>query len=264
MSALAGIVERYAERDSPLHRADARVKLAAAVLYIGVVAATAEGAFAVLALLALPPIALVPVSRLGVALVLRRTILAFPFVLAAVPLLVTRPGEVVATVPLLGWGVREEGVIAVASIMARSWVSVLVAVLLVASTSMIALLRAMQSLRMPRLLLATVFFTYRYIHVVGDEATRMMRARDSRSAAMPGLRAGRSIRWRAGVLGHMVGSLFMRSLDRSERVHAAMQARGFDGRYRALHAPALRGAEVAAAASLVAWAIAVQLWGRFA
>ena len=51
---------------------------------------------------------------------------------AAVPLLVTRPGEVVATVPLLGWGIREEGIVALASIMMRSWVSMLVAVLLVA------------------------------------------------------------------------------------------------------------------------------------
>ena len=102
-------------------------------------------------------------------------------------------------------------------------------VLLTASTPVAELLHALRTLRVPRLLVATVFFTYRYFHVVGDEAMRMMRARDSRSAALPDRRAGGTVAWRASVLGHMVGSLFIRSLDRSERVYAAMQARGYRG-----------------------------------
>ena len=60
----------------------------------------------------------------------------------------------------------------------------------------------------------------------------MMRARD-RSAASPNVTAsGGSIGWRARVLGNMVGSLFLRSFERSERIHAAMRARGYDGTIR--------------------------------
>jgi cobalt/nickel transport system permease protein len=37
----------------------------------------------------------------------------------------------------------------------------------------------------------------------------------------------------------MVGSLFLRSYERSERIYAAMQARGFDGELRYLPGPPL-------------------------
>jgi len=50
----------------------------------------------------------------------------------------------------------------------------------------------------------------------------MMRARDLRG--MPP-----TVRQRAHVAGCMVGSLFLRSFERSERVSVAMQSRGFTG-----------------------------------
>ena len=62
----------------------------------------------------------------------------------------------------------------------------------------------------------------------------------------------------------MVGSLFIRSLDRSERVHAAMQARGFTGDLRFLATRRVRSIDVAAALVLVTYAFAVQAAGRLA
>ena len=50
----------------------------------------------------------------------------------------------------------------------------------------------------------------------------------------------------------MVGSLFLRSYARSERIYAAMQARGFEGEFRHLHTRAVRPAEYAALAALLA------------
>ena len=76
----------------------------------------------------------------------------------------------------------------------------------------------------------------------------MSRARASRSAAAPdGRKGGGSIAWRAKVTGSMVGSLFLRSYERSERIYAAMQARGFEGEFRHLHSRALVPMEYAAA-----------------
>lgn len=262
MSALASVVERYAERDSVLHRADARPKLIAAVLYIFVVSAIREGDWLAIALLAVPVVLGAFVSRLGPWMVLRRTFLALPFVLAAVPLAFTREGDVVATLPILGWTASREGVEAVATILLRSWVSVGVAVLLVSTTSMADLLRALRWLRVPALLVSTIFFAYRYFYVIGDEAQRMLRARASRSAGLPGYRSGGSIRWRARVTGHMVGSLFVRSLERSERVFAAMQARGYRGEPRFLDAPVLPHTQLAWAAAFVGYALVVQVLVR--
>lgn len=259
MAALSAIVERYEERESPIHRADARAKLLAVFLYIFAISATPEGAWAAIALLALPVLAGAFLSRLGPWLVLRRTFFALPFVLAAVPLAFTREGDVIATLPVLGWTASREGVEAVTTILLRSWVSVGAAVLLVSTTSIVDLLRALRWFRVPRLLVATVFFAYRYLYVIADEVQRMMRARDSRSAALPGRRTGGTVRWRANVTGNMVGSLFVRSIERSERVFAAMQSRGYTGEQRFLDTPALPRTHLLGAVALVVYALAVQL-----
>lgn len=264
MAALTAIVERYAERDSALHRADARAKVPAAVLAIFAVTATREGDWTALLLLVLPVILGAFVSKLGPWFVLRRTFFALPFVLAAVPLIFTREGETVFTAPLVGWTASREGVEAVATILARSWIAVAIAALLVSTTSIVDILRALRWFRVPGILVATVFFAYRYFYVIGEEAQRMLRARDARSASIPGHRSGRSIRWRASVAGHMVGSLFVRSLERSERVYAAMQARGYHGEHRFLESPAFPPVEGLVAALIVLYAVAVQVSVRLA
>ncbi len=252
MTAVA-LLERYEGRDSVLHRADARVKLVVTLVYILGCALTPEGDWWTLALL-LPPLALgVALSRLSPLFVVRRGFLALPFVLVAVPVLFNREGSPFFEVPIVGWTATREGLEALATIVLRSWLSVLAAVLLTATTPAAELLRGLRSLRVPRILVATVAFAYRYLFVIADEASRLTRARDSRSAALPGRRAGGTLRWRARVLGGMVGSLFVRSLDRSERVYAAMQARGFDGDLRVLDSPALRRSEVLAATLLTAY-----------
>ncbi len=115
---------------------------------------------------------------------------------------------------------------------------------------------------MPRLLVAIIGFMYRYLAVLAGEAGRLNRARRSRSAVVAG-RGGGSVRWRAGVVGGMVGSLFLRSYERSERVYGAMQARGFDGEFRSMGGRGLTATDwtafVVVAAAIAALALAGQL-----
>jgi len=156
--------------------------------------------------------------------------------LAALPLVFTRPGDPLATIeigPLVltisGQGLREFATIAL-----KSWISVQAALLLSFTTPFPDLVEALRRLHVPRLLVAIIGFMYRYLAVLTAEAGRLNRARRSRSAVVEG-RGGGSVRWRAGVVGGMVGSLFLRSYERSERVYAAMQARGFEGELKTLH-----------------------------
>lgn len=251
--------ERYLEGVSPIHRADPRVKLAVTVSYIFLVTLTPVAGWVTLLLLAVPVVALAFVAELTAGLVLRRSLLAAPFVLAVLPLLFTKPGDELFSLPVVGWSASREGLEAVTTILAKSWISVVAAVVLTATTPATELVRALQGLRVPRLLTAVVFFTYRYLFAIGEEAQRLMRGRDSRSAHIEGYRSGGSIRWRARILGHMVGSLFLRSFERSERVYAAMQARGYDGELRFLSTPAVRPREVVMGAMLLAYGVAVQV-----
>ena len=263
MAARLPFGERYLAGRSAIHAADARVKLPATLAYVFAVTLTPPGHWAALGLLALPLLAVLTISRLSPPVVLRRSALALPFLLAALPLMFTKEGEALFSVPLVGWTASREGLEAVLSILAKSWLSMVAAVILTATTPAAELLRAMRVLGLPRLLVATVSFMYRYLFVIGEEALRLMRARESRSARLAGQRAAAGLGWRARVLGHMVGSLFLRTYERSERVYAAMLARGYDGEPRFLGSRAWRAIEVVTAAELVVYLAGVQLYARY-
>lgn len=226
--------ERYQHGSGYLHRIDPCVKIVTVVLFAFAILATREGDWPAFAGFALFVAFVIALSGLSLRLVFGRSMLALPFVAVAIPLIFTREGETLFQVPLVGWTASEEGVRAVASIMAKSWMTVLMAVVLTATTRPIDLIRGLERLRLPRILTATVLFMYRYLFVIGEEGQRLMRARDARSAGDGVRRSGGSLTWRARVLGNMVGSLFIRSFERSERIYAAMLARGFDGRIRTL------------------------------
>ena len=157
-----------------------------------------------------------------------------------------------------------EGLRQFTTIALKSWVSVQAALLLAFTTPFNDLIDGLRELRLPRIMVAIISFMYRYLGVLGDEAGRMNRARASRSAVGPTGRAGGGILWRASVTGSMVGSLFLRSYERSERIYAAMQARGFDGELRHLPGPPLTPAALTAfsvgIASLLVFELAAQLW----
>jgi cobalt/nickel transport system permease protein len=95
------------------------------------------------------------------------------------------------------------------------------------------LLWALGALRMPKSLVAVIGFMYRYLFVMADEALRMLRARSARAPRAPDGRRP-SVVWQGRVAGAMVGSLFLRALDRSERIYAAMLSRGYDGHMRTM------------------------------
>ncbi len=185
--------------------------------------------------------------------------------LVALPLVFTRTGDPLGTIALgpLSLALSGEGLRDFVTIALKSWVSVQAALLLSFTTPFAELVEALRRLRVPQVMVAIIGFMYRYLAVLTDEASRLNRARASRSAIVAG-RAGGSIRWRAGVTGGLVGTLFIRSYERSERVYAAMQARGFEGEFRRMGGRPLTAGDWLAfglvAAALVLLLVAGQLW----
>ncbi len=259
------LADAYQETGSLLHRMDARVKIVLAPLMILLIGLTPAGAFgAYVGFFALVMAGAV-VGRVSPWTVVRRSFVALPFAAAAVTLIFTVPGRSLGVVPLLGLPVSEAGLIRFASIIFKSMLSVQVAVLLVLSTHFTDMLWAMGALRVPRVLVAIISFMYRYAFVMADEALRLTRARDSRSAVIGGnpLR-GRSVWFNASTTGRLIGSLFLRSFERSERVYQAMAARGYQGQIKRLSPPPLTFRDVALAAvpllAGVALTVVASLW----
>ena len=229
--------DRYERRDSLIHLLDPRVKVVLTVLYIVGNVLLPDGAWLGFAA-AWGLVLLVGwLGGLTAVYTFKRSFIVLPFMLAAVSVMFTLPGEA-----LLSWQfgsrtlvISDAGLVRFVSIVIRSWLSVQMAILLTATTQFPDLMHALTHLRVPAILVSIIAFMYRYLFVLADEAMRLLRAREARSARLTPGTGGGSIGWRAKVAGHMVGQLLIRSLDRSDRVYNAMLARGYDGRLLTLN-----------------------------
>jgi cobalt/nickel transport system permease protein len=210
-------LERYCEGDGPLHRLDPRLKLVATLVFVVLVVATPVGWWRPLAALALVLALVVGLSGVPPRELLARW-LGFFVLVGFLALMVApahpRRAELGMTVVLL-------------TILAKNSLAFLAMVVLASVTPFRKLLAAMRRLGMPLVLVATLQFMYRYLHVLADELDRMVKARRSRTFR----RSGR-LDW--GLLTNLIGVLFIRAFERGERVHGAMLARGWNGTIRTL------------------------------
>ncbi|MCS7011425.1 MAG: cobalt ECF transporter T component CbiQ [Anaerolineales bacterium] len=234
-------LDPYQPRLSLVHAADARLKLALTLAFILTTSLTPFGAWPIYIFLLALILAVEILSSLGVGYVLKRSLLALPFVLAALPLPFTVEGHELFSVSLGGWTLTAsaEGLTRLVSVALKSWFSVQAAIVLAASTQFPDLLAGMRALGVPRLLVAMFGLTWRYLFVLVDEALRLMRARAARSGTAAGrnTRSGGSVVWRARLTGGMVGNLFLRAFERADRIYVAMLSRGYDGEVRTLPSP---------------------------
>jgi cobalt/nickel transport system permease protein len=232
------LADQHRRGSSLIHRLDPRTKLGGTLLFIVVATVLPPGAWLAYGLLFAATLVVAARTGLGTGFALRRSIVALPFALAAITLPFTVPGQPLAQLGPLSASV--EGTVRFVSIMVKSWVSVQAAILMTFTTAFPDLLWGMRALRLPAVLVAIVSFMYRYLFVLADEALRLTRARAARSGAAPaGHTTGGSLWWRGRVAGGLVGNLTLRAFERSERIHAAMLARGFQGEMRMLETPVL-------------------------
>lgn len=237
-------LDPYRFGHSAVHRLDPRLKFVLAVAFIFTTALTPVGAWPVYVLLFALVISVVVLSELGVGFVLRRAVLALPFVLAALPVIFTVPGPALLSLPLGPWtlSLSGPGLERFISIALKSWISVQMAIVLASCTPFPDLMVAMRAVHVPRLLVAIFGLMWRYLFVFADEALRLIRARTARSGLsdQPELKTGGSVLWRARIAGGMAGNLFLRAFERSDRIYMAMLARGYDGEVRATPLTPLR------------------------
>lgn len=99
-------------------------------------------------------------------------------------------------------------------------------------------IKALEGLRVPHVLVQIISFTYRYTFLSIDEGRRMLIALTSRGFE-------RKIDLHTlKTLGKLIGMMFVRSYERTERVYQAMASRGYEGRMVTLHEFHLRGGDI--------------------
>lgn len=220
--------DHYQQHGSWIHQLDPRVKVLVAILFIISTALLPDGAWLAYTLSWILVIVAGLTAHIQPQFLIKRSLLVLPFLLAAMTIIFTLPGTVLWTGPF-GLTITDSGLERFFSILFRSWVSVQMAVLLTATTRFPDVLHALRHLKVPAILVSILAFMYRYLFVLADEVSRLLRARAARSARLPTQHGGRSVWWRASIAGNMVGQLLVRSLARSDRVYQAMLARGYRG-----------------------------------
>lgn len=234
-------VEGWSQGASPLHRRDARSKLAALAAFLIAVSTTPiRGDLGRISVAYLGYAALLlfaaAASHLPLAGLARRAALVLPFS---------------ATFALLTWWSGDAArALAIAE---KSFLSGFAALLLIATTPLVQLLAALERLRVPRLLILVTQFVYRYLFVISEQAQHMRLAALSRYSS--GAPSGRRFQAAAAALS----VLFARSWERADGIYRAMLARGFSGRFAASVRPHFHLADYGFLAASVAASIAVRL-----
>ncbi|MCP2250769.1 cobalt/nickel transport system permease protein [Lentzea aerocolonigenes] len=206
--------------DSPVHRLAPHVKILVAFGAVLGVVATPRTWFPVFGLYLLVIVAVWAVARVPALWFVKRAVIEVPFVVLAflLPIFGTDPRT-----GFLGLSVSVEGSLAGWNILAKGTLGVLVSLTLAATTAPGDLLKALQTLKVPAPLIMIATLMLRYGEVVVGEAKRMRVARISRGDDPRFL-------WQAGATARAVGTLFIRSYERGERVHLAMVSRGWTGK----------------------------------
>ncbi len=210
------VLEDRVERAGPLHRLDARLKLLCALAFVVAVEATPVGHWRLLGTLGLILALVLGLSGASPrSLVLRWS--GFAILVGFLAILIA-PGMPASS---------QHGLVTVImTILVKNSLAFLMMLALAAVTPWRKLVHALRRLGVPAVLVATLQFMERYLHVLGDELGRMMTARRARTFQP------RSIWW--ALLTGTIAMLLLRSFERSERVHSAMIARGWDGTIRTL------------------------------
>lgn len=215
--------DTYVSRRSRLHSWTPRLKLVSLGLLMFAFAAVRHLPL-VLPMLGLTAV-LYFLSELPFSFLLKR--LRYPglFILMVVLILPFSSGETV----LWQWralALRQEGIENMGLIVGRFLSILTLGFVLLGTTPFVTLLQALRSLGLPNLIADMTLLTYRYLFETAEMLSTMQR-----SMRLRGL--GQRQRWfrlqqqDLQRLAGLVGTLLIRSYERSERVYKAMQLRGY-------------------------------------
>jgi len=213
-----GRLDRLSYRDTVVHRLDPRAKVVTTFLFA--VAVVSFPRYEVLSLFPffLFPILIAALGDIPAGFIVKKVVAVSPF---AVFVGIFNPLFDPTPVAIAPGVVISAGWVSFASILVKFALTISAALLLIATTSFPGICRGLRRLGLPALFVSQLLFLYRYLFVLMEEAMRVVRAREMRSFGKRG--AG------IGVFIRIIGTLFLRTVERAERIYGAMLARGFQG-----------------------------------
>lgn len=219
----------YIHRHSPIHDLPSHLKILSLLTFLIICVATPIQNYWAFIGFTATVLTLLAIAKLPVLTIAKRATIEIPFLVFAFLMPFFSKGE---RFEIFFFDISRPGAIAALSIITKGTIGVLTAILLSGSTPAREILRGLELLRLPSLLIQIMTFMLRYMNVITDELERMKIARQSRGFEERGIRDWKFI---AGT----AGALFVRSYERGERVHTSMIARGYTGELPRTEAPVI-------------------------
>lgn len=220
-------LDDLAKKKTAIHNIHPFAKLLTTFIYLVMVASF--GRFEISGLLpyVFYPVVIFALAELPAVPILKRVLMVEPFIIG---IGIMNPLFDNNTVMIGGIAISR-GWITFLSIFIKSGLTVVVCILLVATTGMDKLAAALRMLRVPKIFVLQLLMTYRYISVLMEEVYRMQRAYSLRAPGHKGVHAR--------VWGSFAGQLILRTFERAQRVYRAMVLRGFTGEYNTGEIPGM-------------------------
>ena len=209
----------YIHRHSVVHSLPSHLKIIAVLFFVLVVVSTPITYWPAFVIFLALVISAAIAGKIAIPTLAKRALIEIPFIFFAVLMPFFGTGERFELGPL---NLYRDGLLAGLSIVAKGTLGVLSAVILSTTTTAREILRGLERLRLPTIMVQIASFMLRYVNVISDEMERMKIARQSRGFDATGVK-----HWK--VIATSAAALFIRSYERGERVHLAMLSRGFDG-----------------------------------
>lgn len=241
----------YVHEHTRVHGLPPETKVAAAFAFVLAVALTPREAVWAFGVDAAALVVVIALARLPLRFVLARLAVVLPFVAFAFMIPFIASGD---RVDVLGVSVSRAGLWGAWNIVAKAVLGATTSIVLAATTEVPRILRGMERLRVPVVFTAIAGFMVRYLEVIAGDLRRMRTAMTARGYDPRWL-------WQARPIAASAGTLFIRSYERGERVHAAMLSRGYTGTMPTLEERVATRREWLLAASLPLVAVAMAALG---
>ncbi len=218
-------IDRFAHLASPIQRWDPRFKIASLgmlALAIAMIKTVPVAFLALLLALIVMVVSALPMHfiRHGLSFVL---FFLIPFFLI-MPL--TYPGE--ASFHVLGLPFSWDGLRLATLIFVKAIAIVLTTFVIFGSSRFDISMISLQYLKCPTVVVQMLLFTYRYTFVFLEEMRRMQTSMRARGFVP------KTDRNTLKIYGNFVGTLLVRSFERTERVYKAMLSKGYQGEFHTL------------------------------
>ncbi|MBO4302707.1 cobalt ECF transporter T component CbiQ [Methanosarcinaceae archaeon] len=214
-------MEQMSQGTSVIHKLHPLVKIVSTVVFIVAVVSFSRYSISALIPFFFYPVIMMTLSETPWKPVLYRIVPALPFALFG-----GVSNIIFDTAPAMVFGplTVSFGMLSFVSILLKTVLTVTAVLILIATTPITVIATQLIRLHVPAVFVLQLTMTYRYISVLVGEVSTMMTAYLIRSP--------RQKRMKMQDVGPFIASLLLRSIDRAERVYAAMKCRGFDGVFR--------------------------------